>query len=67
LQEIRSGGSYLSQNDLHLHFGIGKARLIDKVEVQWPNGPTQTFTNVNPDHFYLLKQNGTLVLADPTH
>jgi hypothetical protein len=66
LQEIRSGGSYLSQSDLHVHFGIGHARLIDKVEVQWPNAPTQTFTNVQPNHFYTLKQNGTLLLADPT-
>ena len=65
LQEIRSGGSYLSQSDLHLHFGLGNARTIDKVEVIWPNGGTQTFTNLQPDHFYSLKQNGTLVLADP--
>jgi hypothetical protein len=67
LQEVRSGGSYLSQSDLPLHFGIGKSRTLDKVEVIWPNGPTQTFTNVAPDHFYTLKQNGKLVLADPTH
>ncbi len=66
LQEVRSGGSYLSQSDLALHFGLGKSRLIDKVEVVWPNGPTQTFTNVSPDHFYTLKQNGKLLLADPT-
>ena len=66
LQEIRSGGSYLSQSDLHIHFGVGKARTLDKVEVLWPNGPTQTFTNVQPGHFYTLKQNGKLVLADPT-
>ncbi len=67
LQEVRSGGSYLSQSDLSLHFGIGKAHTIDKVEVLWPNGPTQTFTNIQPDHFYTLKQNGKLLLADPTH
>jgi enediyne biosynthesis protein E4 len=68
LQEIRSGGSYISQSDLHLHFGLGSARTIDKVEVIWPNGPTQTFTNVQPNHFYSLKQNGTLVLSDaPAH
>jgi enediyne biosynthesis protein E4 len=70
LQEIRSGGSYLSQSDLHLHFGLGKARTIDKVEVMWPNGATQTFTNLQPDHFYSLKQNGNLVLSEtprPTH
>ena len=67
LQEVRSGGSYLSQSDLPLHFGIGKSRTLDKVEVLWPNGPTQTFTNVAPDHFYTLKQNGKLILADPAH
>ena len=68
LQEIRSGGSYLSQSDLHLHFGLGKSRIIDKVEVMWPNGATQTFTNLQPDHFYSLKQNGNLVLTGaPAH
>jgi len=67
LQEIRSGGSYLSQSDLHLHFGLGKARLIDKVEVQWPNGSTQTFTNLQPDRFYSLKQNGSLVPSATLH
>ncbi len=67
LQEIRSGGSYLSQSDLHLHFGLGKARIIDKVEVFWPNGSTQTFTNLQPDRFYSLKQNGSLVPPDGSH
>ena len=67
LQEIRSGGSYLSQSDLHLHFGLGKARIIDKVEVFWPNGSTQTFTNLQPDRFYSLKQNGSLVPSDGSH
>jgi hypothetical protein len=70
LHEIRSGGSYLSQSDLHLHFGLGSARTIDKVEVIWPNGATQTFTNLQSDHFYALKQSGNLVLSDaplPTH
>ena len=66
-QEIRSGGSYLSQSDLHLHFGLGSARTIDKVEVMWPNGSTQTFTKLQPDHFYSLKQNGKLVLSDAPH
>jgi hypothetical protein len=64
LQEIRSGGSYLSQSDLHLHFGLGKARTIDKVEVMWPNGGTQTFANIQLDRFYSLKQNGKLVISD---
>ncbi|WP_263367902.1 CRTAC1 family protein [Edaphobacter bradus] len=58
--EVRSGGSYLSQNDLRLHFGLGDVSRIDKVEVFWPNGKTQEFENVAGDCFYHLKQGGAL-------
>jgi enediyne biosynthesis protein E4 len=58
--EVRSGGSYLSQSDLRLHFGLADASRIDKVEVIWPNGSTQTFEDVAADHFYHLKQGGIL-------
>jgi hypothetical protein len=37
-EEVRSGGSYLSQSDLRLHFGLGNARKIDGLEVRWPSG-----------------------------
>ena len=39
--EVRSGGSYLSQSDLRLHFGLGSARRIDRVEIRWPSGVRQ--------------------------
>jgi hypothetical protein len=58
--EVRSGGSYLSQSDLRLHFGLGDASRIDKIEVIWPNGSTQTFENVAADRFYHLTQGATL-------
>jgi enediyne biosynthesis protein E4 len=64
--EVRSGGSYLSQSDLRLHFGLGQAARIDKVEVQWPNGKTQFFEEVNGDRFYHLKQGGDLTEVDHT-
>ena len=60
LGEVRSGGSYLSQSDLRLHFGLADASRIDKVEVIWPNGATQTFENVASDRFYHLTQGGVL-------
>ena len=65
MQELRSGGSYLSQNELALHFGLGQARQVDKLEVIWQYGATQVFTNLAPDHRYHLQQNSTLVTADP--
>ena len=43
--EVRSGGSYLSQNDLRLHFGLGSARRAT-VEVLWPSGVHQVLTDV---------------------
>jgi hypothetical protein len=58
--EIRSGGSYLSQNDLRLHFGLGSDGHADKVEVLWPNGKSQVFQDVAADCFYRLKQGETL-------
>jgi len=39
--EVRSGGSYLSQNDLRLHFGLGSATQIDRIEISWPSGVRQ--------------------------
>jgi hypothetical protein len=60
LEEVRSGGSYLSQNDLRLHFGLGDAAQIDKLEVFWPNGNVQVLHDVTPDRFYHLKQGGNL-------
>ena len=58
-EEIHSGGSYISQNDLRVHFGLGAATSIDKVEVRWPSGNLDTFGPVAADHFYaVLEQKG---------
>ena len=40
--DIVSGASYASQNDFKLHFGLGSATRIDKVEVKWPNGMVES-------------------------
>jgi hypothetical protein len=56
VDEVRSGGSYLSQNDLRLHFGLGSANKLDSVEIRWPSGGTQTLHNLLPDRFYLVKE-----------
>ncbi len=44
--EVRSGSSYLSQNDLRLHFGLGDATMVDRVEVHWPDGEVTVRENV---------------------
>jgi enediyne biosynthesis protein E4 len=51
-EEIHSGGSYLSQNDLRVHFGVGSATMIDVVEIRWPSGIVDTIKNLAVDHHY---------------
>ncbi len=43
MQEVRSGSSYLSNNDMRLHFGLGNCNHIDSVAVRWPSGLSETF------------------------
>jgi hypothetical protein len=64
VDEVRSGGSYLSQNDLRLHFGLGTFDKIDQVEIRWPSGGSQTLRNLAADHFYTVKEGDGLVPSD---
>jgi enediyne biosynthesis protein E4 len=59
LREIQGGGSYLSQNDLRAHFGLGAASRIDSIEVNWPGGASQRFQNIKADQFYTLEEGGS--------
>jgi len=59
--EIRSGGSYLSQNDLRLHFGLGNRRRADKVEISWPSGRSESLANIDADHFYCVREGAGIV------
>ena len=52
--EVRGGGSYLSQNALRLHFGLGTANKIDSVEVRWPSGKLERLKDVSADNIYTI-------------
>jgi hypothetical protein len=54
IAEVRGGSSYLSQNDLRLHFGLGKSTKIDSVEIRWPSGRVETLENVAADSIYTI-------------
>jgi hypothetical protein len=54
--EVRSGGSYLSQSDLRLHFGLGSAVTVDKVEIAWPGGGTQIETALPVDKITAIRE-----------
>jgi hypothetical protein len=54
--EVRGGGSYYSQNDLRVLFGLGAMTSIVKVEVRWPNGKEETWTNLAVDRYHTLEE-----------
>jgi hypothetical protein len=54
IAEVRGGNSYLSQNDLRLHFGLGKSTKIDSVEIRWPSGKIETLENLPADTIYTI-------------
>jgi enediyne biosynthesis protein E4 len=53
---VLSGGSYLSQNDLRIHVGLGSNKHVDKVEIFWPAGTTEVLTDLAADHIYDVKE-----------
>src|SRR5205823_2542248 len=59
--EVRSSGSYLSQSDLRLHFGLGERRRAEKVEIHWPAGRIEFLTNLEADRFYCVKEGAGVV------
>ena len=59
--EVRSGGSYLSQSEVRLHFGLGDQRQADRVEISWPSGGTETLKSLDADRFYCVKEGAGVV------
>ncbi|MBV9074978.1 MAG: CRTAC1 family protein [Acidobacteria bacterium] len=61
--EIHSGSSYLSQNDLRVHFGIGVATSVDAVEIRWPSGTIDNLEKLPADKFYSVLEGKGIVPA----
>jgi hypothetical protein len=62
--EIHSGGSYLSQNDLRVHFGLGDVKKIDSVEIRWPSGKVESLGPLTADQYYSVLEGQGVVPAE---
>jgi hypothetical protein len=56
IDEVRSGGSYISQNDMRLHFGLEKRAKIDLIEVRWPSGTVDKITTAGVNKILTIKE-----------
>ena len=61
IDEVMSGSSYYSQNDLRLHFGLGGADKADSVEVRWPSGEAESFGAVKANRLVHVKEGEGIV------
>jgi enediyne biosynthesis protein E4 len=66
VDEVRSGSSYISQNDLRVHFGLGTANRIDSVTVRWPSGLVEHFSDISVDSIHALTEGKGIAVA-PGH
>jgi len=56
IDEVRSGGSYISQNDLRIHFGLGRAEKVDLLEIRWSSGQVDTLKDVKPNQLVFVRE-----------
>jgi len=55
-KEIRSGGGFISQSDLRVHFGLGKAEKAEKIVIRWPNGLVETLKDLEANRYYVVRE-----------
>jgi len=61
INEVMSGSSYMSQNDFRQHFGLGRAKQADLVEVQWPLGLMESFKNVSVNQLLVVQEDHGII------
>jgi hypothetical protein len=64
VQEVRGGGSYYSQNDLRVHFGLGRSAVIERVEIRWPNGLEEQWKNLEVDRISTITEGSGTVMPN---
>jgi hypothetical protein len=55
-KEVRSGDGFISQSDLRVHFGLGKATKAARVVIRWPNGLDETLRDLPANRFYIVRE-----------
>jgi enediyne biosynthesis protein E4 len=55
-KEVRSGDGYISQSDLRVHFGLGKASKAEKIVIRWPSGLIETLSDLPANRYYVVRE-----------
>jgi hypothetical protein len=64
MDELRSGGSYFSQNDMRMHFGLEQAAKVDMVEIRWLSGQVDQLKDLEVNRLYVIQEGGKILKAE---
>jgi hypothetical protein len=65
IDEVRSGGSFCSQNDLRIHVGLGARSRADRIEVAWPSGTADSIADIDADQLVVIREGAGVVRREP--
>jgi hypothetical protein len=65
VREVQSGSSYLAQNDLRAHFGLGQSNRADRLEIRWPGGATEVVEDLPANHVITVREGKGVVSRVP--
>jgi hypothetical protein len=64
MDELRSGGSYFSQNDLRMHFGLDQATKVELVEIRWLSGQVDQLRDLDVNRLYVIQEGGQILKSE---
>jgi len=64
MDELRSGGSYFSQNDMRMHFGLEQATKVDLVEILWLSGQVDRLKDLDVNRLYVIQEGGKILSSE---
>ena len=65
VREVKAGSSYLAQNDLRVHFGLGNASKADRLEIRWPGGTVEVIENIEANGIVTVRQGDGVIRTVP--
>jgi len=65
VRDVKAGSSYLSENDLRVHFGLGNATKADRLEVRWPSGVVDKIEDVEANHILTITEGMGVTARQP--
>jgi len=65
VRDVQSGSSYLTQNDLRVHFGLDQSSRAERLEIRWPGGTTEVVENLPANHVITVREGKGVISTAP--